>query len=116
MSVHCNEAVMPTPPSNDANGAERLFAAVRRYVRCRVKTGSIWRTLEMTCMTDAVEKSLRTSANYDSARTEDDDLGGGDVFVTPVLADMRRQLEPYYSEVGRPSVDPALMLRMLIVG
>ena len=39
-----------------------------------------------------------------------------DVFVTPVLADMREQLKPYYSEIGRPSVDPALMIRMLIVG
>ncbi len=26
------------------------------------------------------------------------------------------ELEPYYSEVGRPSLDPALMIRMLIVG
>ena len=25
-------------------------------------------------------------------------------------------LEPYYSEIGRPSVDPELMMRMLIVG
>src|SRR6202043_1002446 len=39
-----------------------------------------------------------------------------DVFVTPVLADMRAGLKPYYSEIGRPSVDPALMIRMLIVG
>ncbi len=39
-----------------------------------------------------------------------------DVFVTPVLADMREQLQPYYSEIGRPSIDPALMIRMLIVG
>src|SRR6202521_3704699 len=39
-----------------------------------------------------------------------------DVFVTPVLADIRGQLEPYYSEIGRPSIDPELMLRMLIVG
>ena len=39
-----------------------------------------------------------------------------DVFVTPVLADIRGQLEPYYSEIGRPSVDPVLMLRMLIAG
>jgi transposase len=29
---------------------------------------------------------------------------------------MRGQLEPYYSEIGRPSVDPELMIRMLIVG
>jgi transposase len=33
-----------------------------------------------------------------------------------VLADMHEQLKPYYSEIGRPSVDPELMIRMLIVG
>src|SRR5262247_1612638 len=37
-------------------------------------------------------------------------------FVTPVLIDVREQLGSYYSEIGRPSVDPELMLRMLIVG
>src|SRR5277367_63968 len=39
-----------------------------------------------------------------------------DGFVTPVLADVHEQLDPYYSEIGRPSVDPELMIRMLIVG
>src|SRR6266545_7027191 len=38
------------------------------------------------------------------------------VFVTPVLGGVREQLRPYYSEIGRPSVDPELMLRMLIIG
>src|SRR3954470_1221774 len=38
------------------------------------------------------------------------------LFVTAVLADMHEQLKPYYSEIGRPSVDPELMIRMLIVG
>jgi transposase len=38
------------------------------------------------------------------------------VFVTPVLGEVREQLQPYYSEIGRPSVDPELMLRMLIIG
>src|SRR5206468_12764610 len=38
------------------------------------------------------------------------------VFVTAVLADMHEQLKPYYSEIGRTSVDPELMIRMLIVG
>src|SRR6202043_1357833 len=28
----------------------------------------------------------------------------------------RRELAPFYSEVGRPSIDPELMIRMLIVG
>jgi transposase len=39
-----------------------------------------------------------------------------DRFVTPALADIHERLEPYYSEIGRPSVDPELMIRMLIVG
>src|SRR6188472_1098043 len=39
-----------------------------------------------------------------------------DVFVTPVLDKVRKQLRPHYSEIGRPSVDPELMMRMLIIG
>jgi transposase len=39
-----------------------------------------------------------------------------DVFVTAALADLHQELEPYYSDIGRPSVDPELMIRMLIVG
>ena len=29
---------------------------------------------------------------------------------------IRKQLEPFYSEIGRPSVDPELMIRMLLIG
>ena len=29
---------------------------------------------------------------------------------------LRAHLRPYYSDIGRPSVDPELMIRMLIVG
>jgi transposase len=36
--------------------------------------------------------------------------------VTRVLAELRAKLEPFYSDIGRPSIDPELMLRMLIVG
>jgi len=32
------------------------------------------------------------------------------------LTEIRRQLEPYYSAIGRPSVDPELIIRMLLVG
>jgi transposase len=32
------------------------------------------------------------------------------------LSEVRAHLEPYYSDVGRPSIDPELMVRMLIVG
>jgi transposase len=36
--------------------------------------------------------------------------------VTRILAGIRERLEPFYSEIGRPSIDPELMIRMLIVG
>jgi len=32
------------------------------------------------------------------------------------LSDLRTHLAPFYSETGRPSIDPELMIRMLIVG
>src|SRR5712671_6655562 len=32
------------------------------------------------------------------------------------LDGLRRELAPFYSEVGRPSIDPELLIRMLIVG
>jgi transposase len=36
--------------------------------------------------------------------------------VAEVLADLREKLAGFYSDIGRPSVDPELMLRMLMVG
>lgn len=36
--------------------------------------------------------------------------------VTRVLADLHKKLAPFYSDIGRPSIDPELMLRMLMVG
>ena len=36
--------------------------------------------------------------------------------VTGVLSYLHEKLAPFYSEIGRPSIDPELMIRMLIVG
>jgi transposase len=36
--------------------------------------------------------------------------------VAEVLADLRENLASFYSDIGRPSIDPELMLRMLLVG
>jgi transposase len=38
------------------------------------------------------------------------------LFATAVLADLHEQLKAFYSDIGRPSVDPELMIRMLLVG
>src|SRR5476649_2236206 len=43
-------------------------------------------------------------------------LRGINPVVTQVLADLHEKLAPFYSEIGRPSIDPELMIRMLIVG
>ena len=32
------------------------------------------------------------------------------------LEDLRRELTPFYSNIGRPSIDPELMIRMLLIG
>ena len=36
--------------------------------------------------------------------------------VTRILVEVREQLAPFYSDIGGPSVDPELVIRMLIVG
>jgi transposase len=36
--------------------------------------------------------------------------------VGRILGECREKLRPYYSEIGRPSIDPELMIRMLIIG
>ena len=33
-----------------------------------------------------------------------------------MLTDLREKLSPFYSDIGRPSIDSELMLRMLIGG
>ena len=32
------------------------------------------------------------------------------------LSDLRSRLAPHYSHTGRPSIDPELMIRMLLIG
>ena len=54
------------------------------------------------------------SFNLDTHVPPDHLLRGIDRFL--VLGDLRQHLGPFYSHTGRPSVDPELMIRMLIVG
>lgn len=39
-----------------------------------------------------------------------------DVFAATALGDLRQKLADHYSHTGRPSIDPELLIRMLIVG
>jgi len=54
--------------------------------------------------------------NLDDAVPPDHLLRRLNVFATAVLSDLHERLTSFYSEIGRPSIDPELMIRMLLVG
>jgi transposase len=54
------------------------------------------------------------SFNLDDHVPQDHLLRGVDRFLD--LSELRQHLAPFYSHTGRPSVDPELMIRMLLVG
>jgi transposase len=54
------------------------------------------------------------SFNLDDHVPKNHLLRGIDRFLD--LSELRRHLAPFYSHTGRPSIDPELMIRMLIVG
>src|SRR5208283_4534238 len=72
---------------------------------------------ERTCMIgqrSGNQDRLFYSFNLDEHVPADHMLRGIDRYLD--LADLRRHLAPFYSHTGRPSVDPELMIRMLLVG
>ena len=60
------------------------------------------------------QKPLFYSFNLDDHVPADHLLRGIDGCLD--LGELRRHLAPFYSDKGRPSIDPQLMVRMLIVG
>src|SRR5438552_18943246 len=59
-------------------------------------------------------RQLFYSFNLDDHVPSDNLLRGIDRFLD--LGELRRHLAPFYSHTGRPSIDPELIVRMLIVG
>ena len=51
------------------------------------------------------------SFNFDDLVPDQHLLRRMNPIVTRVLAELREKLRPFYSEIGRPSIDPELMLR-----
>ncbi len=60
------------------------------------------------------QKQLFYSFNLDDHVPSDHLLRGIDQFLD--LGDLHQHLAPFYSHTGRPSIDPQLLIRMLIVG
>ena len=63
---------------------------------------------------DKPQKPLFYSFNLNDLVPQDHLLRQIDRFLD--LSDLHEHLAPYYSHTGRPSVDPELMIRMLIIG
>jgi transposase len=60
------------------------------------------------------QKKLFYSFDLDDHVPSDHLLRGIDQFLD--LSELRQHLAPFYSHTGRPSIDPRLLIRMLIVG
>ena len=63
---------------------------------------------------NGTQDRLFYSFNLDAHVPADHLLRGIDRFLD--LADLRQHLAPFYSHTGRPSIDPELMVRMLMIG
>lgn len=63
---------------------------------------------------DARPGDPETEFSLEEHVPEDHLLRSIDRFVD--LSDIRTHLTPFYSHTGRPSVDPELMIRMLLIG
>jgi transposase len=63
---------------------------------------------------DKPQNPLFYSFNLDDLVPQDHLLRKIDHFLD--LSDLRQHLAPYYSHTGRPSINPELMIRMLIIG
>ena len=63
---------------------------------------------------DKPQEQFFYSFNLDEVVPQDHLLRKIDRFLD--LSDLRKHLAPYYSHTGRPSVDPELMIRMLMIG
>ena len=63
---------------------------------------------------DNLQDQFFYSFNLDELVPQDHLLRSIDRYLD--LSDLRQHLAPYYSHTGRPSVDPELMIRMLLIG
>jgi transposase len=63
---------------------------------------------------DKPQNELFYAFNLEDVVPQDHLLRDIDRFLD--LSDLREYLAPYYSRTGRPSVDPVLMIRMLLIG
>lgn len=68
----------------------------------------------MTGERQSVQETLFYEFSLERHVPEDHLLRSVERFVD--LSDLRRHLAPFYSSTGRPSIDPELKIRMLIVG
>lgn len=70
--------------------------------------------IEMMGRQEVAQASLFYSFNFDTHIPANHLLRGIDRFLD--LSELHQHLAPHYSHTGRPSIDPVLLIRMLVVG
>ena len=79
-----------------------------------LKATNLLGCFDMMGQQDGSQDRLFYSFNLDEHVPRNHLLRGIDQVLD--LRELRTQLAPFYSHTGRPSIDPELILRMLIVG
>src|SRR6185312_14776014 len=82
-------------------------------VCCRIPTTQI-EGIEMMGRQEVAQAPLFYSFNLDAHIPANHLLRGIDRFLD--LSELHAHLASHYSNTGRPSIDPALLIRMLVVG
>src|SRR4029453_9278926 len=89
----------------ERNGARACLSLKRQWF-----SGDV----EMMGRQCGAHHKLFYSFNLEAHVPSDHQLRGIERFLD--LSELHRHLAPFYSSIGRPSVDPELLIRMLIVG
>jgi transposase len=64
----------------------------------------------------ADQRALFYEINLDERAPEDHLLRRIDVFTIAALSDLHKELDAFYYHTGHPSIDPQLLIRILIIG
>ncbi len=97
------------------NFATHVHPFVPTFFRCRLDLREPSAgVLTMMGSQGGAQDRLFYSFNLDDQVPKDHLLRGVDRFLD--LSELRRHLASFYSHTGRPSIDPELMIRMLVIG
>lgn len=109
-SVRRLKVVLP----QSADSVEKLDLLMNANCSWRSKLLTQVEGIEMMGRQEVAQSPLFYSFNLDAHIPSNHLLRGIDRFLD--LGELHAHLAPHYSNTGRPSIDPTLLIRMLVVG